>query len=57
MLCWVCRYETFFGPGVTAECLKVDAEKRLVAIKLTTLPANNEASSAAASNMEKVENA
>ena len=30
------KYETFFGGGVTAECVKVDAEQRLVAIKLTT---------------------
>ena len=30
------KYETFFGPDIRAECVKVDAEKRLVAIKLVT---------------------
>lgn len=30
------KYETFFGPGVTAECVKIDAEQRKVGIKLTT---------------------
>lgn len=30
------RYETFFGPGVGAEVVKIDAERRLVGIKLTT---------------------
>jgi hypothetical protein len=30
------KYETFFGPGVTAEVVKIDAEQRLVGIKLIT---------------------
>jgi len=30
------RYETFFGPDVGAEVVKIDAEQRLVGIRLTT---------------------
>merc|ERR1711884_756173 len=30
------KYSTFFGPGVTAKCVKIDSEQRLVAIQLTT---------------------
>ncbi|KAL7555457.1 hypothetical protein ACA910_020184 [Epithemia clementina (nom. ined.)] len=32
------KYETFFGPGVNAEVVKIDAEQRLVGVKLTTGP-------------------
>ena len=30
------KYETFFGPNVTAEVVKIDSEQRLVGIRLTT---------------------
>lgn len=30
------KYATYFGPGVTAECVKIDAEQRLVGVQLTT---------------------
>lgn len=30
------KYETFFGPGVKAECVKIDGEQRIVGIRLTT---------------------
>lgn len=32
------KYETFFGPNVNAEVVKIDAEQRLVGVKLTTGP-------------------
>merc|ERR1712113_734770 len=32
------RYSTFFGPGITAECVKIDSENRLVGIRLVTGP-------------------
>jgi len=41
------RYETFFGPGVNARCVKIDAEQRLVGIELTTGPRIAEISSEA----------
>jgi len=31
------KYSTFFGPNVDAEVFKLDSEKRIVALKLTTL--------------------
>lgn len=51
------RYETFFGPDVGAEVVKIDAEQRLVGIRLTTggplseeyLASKAEAAAAAAS--------
>lgn len=33
------RYSKFFGPNVRAEVYKVDAKQRIVALKLTTIPA------------------
>lgn len=32
------KYETYFGPGVNAEVVKIDAEQRLVGVRLTTGP-------------------
>jgi hypothetical protein len=32
------KYSAFFGTGVTADVVKVDAEQRMVGIKLTTVP-------------------
>ena len=48
------RYTSFFGPGVFAEVLKIDSEKRIVGIKLTTttngIPAAAAAAAAAAAS-------
>jgi hypothetical protein len=30
------RYNSFFGPGIDAQVVKIDSEKRIVGIKLTT---------------------
>jgi Protein of unknown function (DUF2854) len=43
------KYSTFFGPNVTAEVVKIDAERRLVGIRLTTTTQTPAAASAAAS--------
>jgi Protein of unknown function (DUF2854) len=42
------KYATFFGPNVTAEVVKIDAERRLVGIRLTTTTQTPAASAAAA---------
>jgi hypothetical protein len=36
------KYEKFFGPGVTAAVRKVDPEKKIVALVLTTLVVRSE---------------
>jgi hypothetical protein len=47
------KYETFFGPNVNAEVVKIDSEQRLVGIRLTTggakaIPAVEEETAASA---------
>jgi len=46
------RYEKFFGPGVRARVEKIDAAKRLVAIKLITGEAKPEAEPATTEQKE-----
>jgi hypothetical protein len=36
------KYETFFGPNVSAQVVKIDAEQRLVGIQLTTMSAKKQ---------------
>lgn len=43
------RFTRFFGPGVVAEVTKLDAETRMVALKLTTTKTQEAPAIAAAS--------
>jgi hypothetical protein len=53
----IARYDRFFGPGVWSQVEKVDAQRRLVAIKLTTgeRPATASAAVPVAAADEKAE--
>lgn len=37
------RFERFFGPNVQVQVQKLDAERRLVALTITSVPENTEA--------------
>eukprot|EP01041_Mallomonas_annulata_P000508 gene508-978_t len=45
------RYETFFGPGVTAVVSKVDVDQRILSLTLTTTSSSNSAASESSSTL------
>lgn len=53
----IARYDKFFGPGVWSQVEKVDSQRRLVAIKLTTgeRPASAAVAAPAAADNEKAD--
>ena len=47
------RYTTFFGPGIDASVVKIDSDKRIVGIKLTTTTKDVPASSNEGSSVDE----